>query len=112
MVNQKVCVIGDNCVGIYPDSGNSYVEGNGINSAIALKRNGIDTGYIGVIGNDEESKLIITDLEKEEVDYLRVFKQKKPNSLDKNRIKKSDRIFIDESLGVQHFLNLFEEDYV
>mgnify|MGYP003310164382 FL=1 len=52
MINQKVCVIGDNCIDIYPESGKTYVGGNGINSAIALKRNGIDTGYVGVIGKD------------------------------------------------------------
>jgi len=59
-VVQKVCVIGDNCVNIYPKSGKSSVGGNGINSAIALKRNGIDAGYVGIIGNDEEGELIIS----------------------------------------------------
>ena len=112
MLNQKVCVIGDNCVDFYPKSGKSYVGGNGINSAIALKRNGIDVGYVGVIGNDEEGELVIAALEKEDIDFSRVAKLNKKTAWTKIELNKGDRVFVDESLGVQHKFDLFEEDYV
>jgi len=111
MLNQKVCVIGDNCVDIYPKSGKSYVGGNGINSAIALKRNGIDVGYVGVVGNDEEGELVIAALEKEDIGCSRVVKLKKKTAWTKIELNKGDRVFVDESLGVQHKFDLFEEDY-
>ena len=112
MMHQKVCVIGDNCIDIYPKSGKTYVGGNGINSAIALKRNGIDTGYVGVIGNDEEGKLVIAALEKEDIDCSRVAMLNKKTAWTKIELNKGDRVFVDESLGVQHKFDLFEEDYV
>ena len=111
MLNQKVCVIGDNCVDIYPKLGKSYVGGNGINSAIALKRNGIDAGYVGVVGNDEEGELVIAALEKEDIGCSRVVKLKKKTAWTKIELNKGDRVFVDESLGVQHKFDLFEEDY-
>ena len=112
MLNQKVCVIGDNCVDIYPKSGKSYVGGNGINSAIALKRNGMDAGYVGVIGNDEEGELVIAALEKEDIDCSRVAKLNKKTAWTKIELNKGNRVFVDESLGVQYKFDLFEEDYV
>ena len=111
MINQKVCVIGDNCIDIYPVSGKTYVGGNGINSAVALKRNGIDTGYVGVIGNDVEGDLVIAALEKENIDCSRVSKLNKKTAWTKIEIYKGDRVFVDESLGVQLKFDLFEEDY-
>ncbi len=111
MINQKVCVIGDNCIDIYPESGNKYVGGNGINSAIALKRNGIDTGYVGVIGNDVEGELVIAALEKENIDCSRVSKLNKKTAWTKIELYKGDRVFVNESLGVQLNFDLIEEDY-
>ena len=112
MLNQKVCVIGDNCVDIYHKLGTSYVGGNGINSAIALKRNGIDVGYVGVIGNDKEGELVIAALEKEDIDCSRVAKLNKKTAWTKIELEKGDRIFVDESLGAQNKFDLFEDDYV
>ena len=109
---KKVCVVGDNCVDIYHKSGKSSVGGNGINSAIALKRNGIDTGYVGIIGNDEEGELIIATLKKEDIDFSRVAKLNKKTAWTKIELNKSNRVFVDESLGVQNKFDLFEEDYV
>ena len=111
MINQKVCVIGDNCIDIYPVSGKTYVGGNGINSAVALKRNGIDTGYVGVIGNDVEGELVIAALEKENIDCSRVSKLNKKTAWTKIELYKGDRVFVDESLGVQLKFDLFDEDY-
>jgi len=111
-VVKKVCVIGDNCVDIYHKSGKSSVGGNGINSAIALKRNGIDAGYVGIIGNDEEGELILTTLKKEDIDCSRVAKLNKKTAWTKIELNKSNRVFVDESLGVQNKFDLFEEDYV
>ena len=112
MLNQKVCVIGDNCVDIYHKSGTSYVGGNGINSAISLKRNGIDVGYIGVIGNDDEGELVIAALEKEDIDCSRVAKLNKKTAWTKIELVQGERFFVDESLGAQYKFDLFEEDYV
>ena len=49
----KICIVGDNCVDLYPVQTKKFVGGNGVNTAVAVQRNGIHCGYLGIVGNDE-----------------------------------------------------------
>jgi len=44
--------------------------GGGTNNAVGFSRLGLKTGFIGVVGNDDNSHLILDDLRKEGVDFL------------------------------------------
>ena len=45
----KICIVGDNCVDLYPVQTKKFVGGNGVNTAVAVQRNGIQCGDL-VIG--------------------------------------------------------------
>ena len=68
----KICIVGDNCVDLYPVQTKKFVGGNGVNTAVAVQRNGIHCGYLGIVGNDEDGKLIIETLQKEKIDCQRL----------------------------------------
>ena len=63
----KICIVGDNCVDLYPVQTKKFVGGNGVNTAVAVQRNGIHCGYLGTVGNDEDGTLIIETLQKEKL---------------------------------------------
>jgi len=107
----KVCIIGDNCVDVYPETGKSYVGGNGINNAVAVKRNGIDTSYVGVIGNDKEGELVISTLKKENIDNCRVTTLKGLTAWTEVKNVNGDRVFVNESIGIQSNFDLNDADY-
>ena len=68
----KICIVGDNCVDLYPVQTKKFVGGNGVNTAFTFQRNGIHFGYLGMIGNDEDGKLIIETLYKETIECQRL----------------------------------------
>ena len=68
----EICIIGDNCVDLYPVQEKKYAGGNAVNTAVAVKRNGIECGYLGIVGNDDDGKLTIDELQKEVVDCQRL----------------------------------------
>lgn len=47
-----------------------YVGGGGTNTAVSFSRLGLKTGYVGKLGSDDNSKLILDLLEKENIDFL------------------------------------------
>ncbi len=46
--------------------------GSAANTIVALSRLGLRTGFVGMIGTDEDSKLVLEDLKKEKVDTQKV----------------------------------------
>ncbi len=51
--------------------------GGGTNSAVAFSRLGLKTAFVGAIGNDLNGKLILSELKKENVDFLGKVKNEK-----------------------------------
>jgi len=47
-----------------------YTGGGGTNAAVAFARLGFKTGYLGAVGKDDNGKIILNDLKKEEIDFL------------------------------------------
>ena len=107
----EICIIGDNCVDLYPQQEKKYAGGNAVNTAVAVKRNGIECGYLGIIGNDEDGKLIIDALQKEAIDCQRLRQKKGNTAWTKVLLDEGDRIFIEDSLEVQKEWDLEEQDY-
>ena len=44
--------------------------GGGTNTSVGFSRLGLRTGFIGVVGNDKNGKIILNELEEEKVDFL------------------------------------------
>lgn len=61
--------VGDNVVDCYLDEKIYYPGGNAVNVAVQAARNGLDTAYIGVVGNDEEAEHLLWALDQEGVDH-------------------------------------------
>ena len=107
----KICIVGDNCVDLYPVQTKKFVGGNGVNTAVAVQRNGIHCGYLGIVGNDEDGKLIIETLQKEKIDCQRLRQSEGKTAWTIVHLEDGERIFIEDSLEVQKDFKLEEKDY-
>ena len=47
-----IATVGDNCMDVYAQLGQSFPGGNAVNVAIYLKRLGEEASYTGVVGDD------------------------------------------------------------
>lgn len=54
----RVATVGDNCMDVYTNLGLAYPGGNPVNVAVYMKRLGVETSYVGVVGNDDYGKII------------------------------------------------------
>ncbi|MEQ9714680.1 MAG: carbohydrate kinase family protein [Candidatus Asgardarchaeia archaeon] len=54
------------------DAFDKYPGGSLANIAVGLARLGVDTGFVGKVGNDENGKLLLEEFKKENVDVSRV----------------------------------------
>lgn len=64
----RVAAIGDNCIDYYKNLDRSYVTGNVVDTAVNLKKLGIDTSIISTTGSDLNGKRVCDVLKKEGVD--------------------------------------------
>lgn len=65
----KIVSVGDNVIDFYEDLQNGFPGGNAVNVSVFLKRLGVERSkYIGIIGNDNNGKLIVSSLKNENVD--------------------------------------------
>ena len=107
----KICIVGDNCVDLYPVQTKKFVGGNGVNTAVAVQRNGIHCGYLGIIGNDEDGKLIIETLQKEKIDCQRLRQSEGKTAWTLVHLEDGERIFFEDCLEVQRDFELEEKDH-
>lgn len=57
---RRVAVVGDNCIDVYIDgSPRSAVGGNSLNVAVGLTRQGVQTAYIGEVGDDADGRRVL-----------------------------------------------------
>ena len=72
MTLSAVCV-GDNCVDYYlPPIERRYIGGNAVNVAVYLRRAGVRSAYVGVVGDDLDGKLTLERLAETGVDVSQV----------------------------------------
>ncbi len=60
----SIMVIGDCVIDYYPDFDKKLIGGSGLNTAVYLKRKGISTDIMGIVGNDKNGKKILNYLKK------------------------------------------------
>jgi len=107
----SVVCVGDNCIDYYlPPLDYKFVGGNALNVAVYLRRSGVSSAYVGILGNDIEGKLILNMLQAQGVDTSHV--KSIPGITAQTHIRlnpKGDREFVYESSGPAGKL-LFDED--
>jgi fructoselysine 6-kinase len=104
-----VCV-GDNCVDYYlPPLNHRYIGGNAVNVAVYLKRSGVPSAYVGVVGDDLDGRLTLEKLTGEGVDVSHVRMVPGKTATTHIRLAASgDRQFVYEYLGPRQTLEIDE----
>ncbi|RKY71073.1 MAG: hypothetical protein DRQ24_08150 [Candidatus Latescibacterota bacterium] len=103
--------VGDCCIDWYSGEGErAYVGGNAANTAVYLARQGVDTWFMGIVGDDAAGEYVRSALAEEGVhlDYLSVRKGK--TGICEIRVQGGERLFVSEDLGVSSPFVLSEED--
>ena len=68
----KIVCIGDNCIDSYDETGKRYPGGNAVNVAVYLRCLGMESSYVGAVGNDENGELLRRTLREKGVDLSRL----------------------------------------
>jgi fructoselysine 6-kinase len=76
----RICAVGDNTVDQFLDWSLACPGGQAFNVAIAARRAGADSAYLGVLGGDEAGDMLAEVLRIEQVDSSRLRRSAEPNS--------------------------------
>ncbi|MBW0448290.1 fructoselysine kinase [bacterium M00.F.Ca.ET.228.01.1.1] len=106
----RIATVGDNTVDVYTTLGMYYPGGNAVNVAVFLKRLGIDSSYVGNIGDDEAGAVLLNALNSEAIDLSRTRVVRGPNAWAAVRHEGSDRTFLGSDPGVCQPLLLDNDD--
>ncbi|QTL98776.1 hypothetical protein GM661_12770 [Iocasia frigidifontis] len=106
----KVAGVGDNTVDIYIDSKEGFPGGNCVNFSVFAQRLGVEASYIGVLGKDENGKILSQALQNEGVNLQRIRFNEKENAYTFVRHEKNDRVFIKSDPSTSQSLKIEKED--
>lgn len=90
---------GDNKIDYYVNQNMKYPGGNAVNFAIAGKRNGLNSYYVGSIPKDSDGELILTALKENKVDFSFCNRISTPSEKVFVDVKKGERIFLNSERG-------------
>lgn len=100
-------VVGDNCIDCYRGENKRwYPGGNAVNVGVHLRRAGVPTAYVGVVGDDEEGKFLESALVEEGLDLR--WLERRPGRTGRTfvRLEWGERVFEGDDPGVQSPLAL------
>lgn len=96
----KILAFGDNTADKYEHSKVMYPGGSCVNVAVYANRYGRrQCAYVGPFGNDEESEMIITALQKENVEIFKSRRYEGENGFCKVRLENGNRTFVGTNHG-------------
>ena len=107
---KRIACVGDNCVDCYDETNERYPGGNAVNVSVYFQRLGTPSSYIGVVGNDEDGKMIIDSLREKNVDVSHVKVLEGNTAITHVQRIDGERVFKDDDPGVTTLLSLTEED--
>ncbi len=101
---------GDNCIDYYINTGKGFPGGNPVNVAVYAKRYISDVSYIGVVGDDENGRMMLSSLKRKDVDVssASVFKGGK-TAVTTVELVGSERVFRAYDMGVHSAFTLSPE---
>ncbi|MBR4194248.1 MAG: fructoselysine 6-kinase [Oscillospiraceae bacterium] len=106
----KIVCIGDNCIDSYDETGKRYPGGNAVNVAVYLRCLGMESSYVGAVGNDENGELLRRTLREKGVDLSRLRVLDGPTAVSHVRMLDGDRVFGDYEEGVMAQFSPTQED--
>ncbi len=95
----KLVAVGDNCIDAY-SNGENYPGGNPVNVAVYTTRLGGAASYVGVVGSDQNGKIMIDALKTKNVDISQVEVVEGKTAVTQVELKNGERIFGDYFEGV------------
>jgi fructoselysine 6-kinase len=102
----RIAAVGDNCVDIYTNLGQTFPGGGPVNFAVQARRAGTTAAYIGVIGDDTHGDWIADALAAEDVDTRYLLRQPGPTARAWVTLKNNDRTFLRADRGVRERLTI------
>lgn len=106
----KIACIGDNCIDSYDETGKYYPGGNAVNVAVYLHRMGVESSYVGAVGNDENGERLRRALLEKGVDVSRLRVIDGPTAVSHVRMLDGDRVFGAYEEGVMADFRPTQED--
>ena len=100
--------VGDGIVDVYPSLRLAFPGGSALNTAVAVRRSGVETSYVGTIGSDAPGQILLTALLEENVDTTHVRVVDGPTAYCTVDTVAGERVFGAADAGVSGVL--FDED--
>lgn len=105
----SIACVGDNVIDIYLGSGRGYPGGNAVNVAVAARRSGVPSAYLGAVGEDGTGTILRQALASEGVATERLRVLPGATAWCEVRLVDGDREFGDTDVGVSR-IKLTEPD--
>ncbi|WP_432544381.1 fructoselysine 6-kinase [Kineococcus sp. SYSU DK002] len=106
----RVAAAGDNCIDVYAGQGRSYPGGNAVNVAVYLRRLGVDSSYVGAVGDDAHGDLLRRALEGKGVDTSHLRVSPGSTALTQIEVVDGNRVFGEHDEGVMADFRLTADD--
>lgn len=106
----KAAAVGDNCIDSYKNLNKNYPGGSPVNFAVYMKELGVDTSYIGVIGDDDNGKIIVNEVKGRGVDVSRLHTKPGKTAVTQIELINKNRVFTAYDEGVFEHFTLDEDD--
>lgn len=108
----KLATIGSNCIDFYSslDNGKSFPGGGPVNMGVYAKRLGAQSSYIGVVGSDNNGKIMIDAMSNSGIDISHVHVLEGETAITQVQLNNGERVFGNYSEGVLNSSKLSDED--
>jgi fructoselysine 6-kinase len=100
----KLAGVGDNVVDRYRDLGTMFPGGQALNVAVYAHRFGIESAYLGAIGDDVAGRQVLEAMREEDLDIARLRVLAGPNASAEVALVEGNREFVGGDAGVSKFL--------
>ncbi len=106
----KFVAVGDNCIDWYFLQNEAHIGGCSVNVSVYWKQLGAESAYIGIVGEDENGRLICEGLSERGVDVSHVHVVEGNTAVTKIELVDNDRTFRGYDEGVLAFPYVDEKD--
>lgn len=107
----KVIAVGDNCIDNYAKQEKRYAGGCSVNFSVYMSQLGLDSAYLGAVGNDENGTFMLNTMKACNVDVSRVHILPGRTAVTEVELEDSERHFVGYEEGVLGQLTLGEIDF-
>jgi fructoselysine 6-kinase len=98
-----IATVGDNVIDVYAALGRVFPGGNAVNVAVAARRSGARSAYLGATGAGPDGAVVRAALAAEQVETTRMRVLDGPNAYSTIELVDGDRVFGPHDLGVSVF---------